>query len=102
MFAHRAAVTILGMAASLQRFDALVFTGGIGARAGPMRARMCEKLGLLGIALDSIANEAPRSEDARIDATGPPVLAIDTREEWYAARECARILDVRRTTDGTL
>ncbi len=102
MFAHRAAVTILGMAASLQRFDALVFTGGIGARAGPMRARICEKLGLLGIALDSIANEAPRSEDARIDATGPPVLAIDTREEWYAARECARILDVRRTTDGTL
>jgi acetate kinase len=93
MFAHRAAMTIAAMSSSLGRLDALVFTGGIGERAGPMRARICGKLGLLGIALDVIANEAPRTEDARIESTGPPILVIDTHEEWYAARECARVLD---------
>ena len=102
MFAHRAAVTIAGMAASLERLDALVFTGGIGERAGPMRARICHKLGLLGILLDATANEAPRTEDARIESTGPPVLVIDTHEEWYAARACARVLDGRPAEAGTL
>lgn len=102
MFAHRAAMTIAAMSASLERLDALVFTGGIGERAGPMRARICGKLGLLGIALDATANEASRSEDARIESTGPPILAIDTYEEWYAARECARVLDVHLTAAGTL
>ncbi len=93
MFAHRAAMTIASMSASLERLDGLVFTGGIGARAGPMRARICAKLGLLGIALDPAANSAPRSDDARIESSGPPLLVIDTHEEWYAARECARVLD---------
>jgi acetate kinase len=102
MFAHRAAMTIAAMSASLQQLHALVFTGGIGARAGPMRARICGKLGLLGIALDGTANEAARTEDGRIESTGPPILAIDTREEWYAARECARVLDGRRAEPGTL
>jgi acetate kinase len=102
MFAHRAAVTIAGMAASLERLDALVFTGGIGERAGSMRARICNKLGVLGILLDPTANEAPRSEDARIDSTGPAVLVIDTHEEWYAARACARVLDGRLAEAGTL
>jgi acetate kinase len=95
MFAHRAAMTIATMSASLERLDALVFTGGIGERAGPMRARICGKLGLLGIALDPAANAAPRTEDARIESTGHPVLAIDTREAWYATRACARVLDGR-------
>lgn len=102
MFAHRAAMTIAAMSASLERLEALVFTGGIGERAGPMRERICRKLGLLGIALDSIANQAPRTEDARIESTGPPILVIDTHEAWYAARECARILDVHLTAAGTL
>jgi acetate kinase len=102
MFAHRAAMTIAAMSASLERLDAIVFTGGIGARAGPMRARICGQLGLLGIALDATANEAPRTQDARIESTGPPILAIDTHEEWYAARACARVLDVHLTAAGTL
>jgi acetate kinase len=81
MFAHRAAMTIASMSASLERLDALVFTGCIGERADPMRARICGKLGLLGIALDAAANAAPRSQDARIESTGPAALVIDTHEE---------------------
>jgi acetate kinase len=102
MFAHRAAMTIAAMSASLERLDSLVFTGGIGERAEPMRARICRKLGLLRIALDSSANEAPRTEDVRIESTGPAILVIDTHEEWYAARECARVLNAHLTAPGTL
>ena len=61
-----------------------------------------KKLGLLGFALDPTANDAPRTEDARIESTGPPVLVIDTHEEWYAARACARVLDGRPAEAGTL
>jgi acetate kinase len=62
-----------------------------------MRARICAKLGLFGIVLEPTANAAPRTEDARIESAGPPVLVIDTHEEWYAARECARVLAKRPT-----
>jgi acetate kinase len=102
MFAHRAAMTIAAMSASLERIDALVFTGGIGERAAAMRARICVKLRLLGIVLDLAANAKSRSEDAWIESSGPRVLVIDTHEEWYAARECARVLDGSLTVVGTL
>jgi len=102
MFAHRAAMTIAGMSASLERLDALVFTGGIGERAAAMRARICGRLGLLGIVLDLAANAKSRSEDAWLESSGPRVLVIDTHEEWYAARECARVLDGSLTVVGTL
>jgi acetate kinase len=91
LFAHRAAVTIAGMATSLDRIDALVFTGGIGEHAAPVRARICAQLRMLGIALDESANFALRDE-GRIETSGPPVLVVPTREEWYVARECARVL----------
>ena len=44
MFAHRTASTIAAMSASLDRVDALVFTGGIGSHAATMRARIGAKL----------------------------------------------------------
>jgi acetate kinase len=91
LFAHRAAATIAGMAASLDRLDVLVFTGGIGEHAADLRARICARLTILGVALDSAANRSLRGE-GRIDASGPAVLVVQTREEWYVARECARVL----------
>ncbi len=91
LFAHRTAVTIAGMATSLDRVDALVFTGGIGEHAAPVRARICARLRMFGIALDETANFTLRDE-GRIATSGPPVLVVPTREEWYVARECARVL----------
>jgi acetate kinase len=91
LFAHRAAATIAGMATSLERLDALVFTGGIGEHAALLRARICARLATLGIALDSAANGSLNGE-GRIDASGPAILVVQTREEWYVARECARAL----------
>ena len=95
MFARRAAAAIAGAVTSLDRFDALVFTGGIGEHSAAIRARICERLSLLGIVLDSPAN-ASRKDDGRIEAAGPAVFAIQTREEWYVARECSRVLGSSR------
>lgn len=91
MFAHRCAVSIAGLRTSLDRLDALVFTGGIGTHAPTVRARICERLGFLGIVLDATTNESP-SHDAPIESRGPAVFALETREDWYIARECARVL----------
>ena len=91
VFAHRAAVTIAGMLTSLDRLDALVFTGGIGEHAAPLRARICARLAALGIALDGPANDGLRDE-GHVEASGIAVLVVRTREEWYVARECARVL----------
>ncbi len=91
LFARRAAVTIAGMMVSLGRLDALVFTGGIGEHAAAMRARICAPLRFLGIDLAPAANGAHAGE-GRIDASGPPVLVVQTCEDWYVARECARVL----------
>jgi acetate kinase len=91
IFAHRCAVTVAGMRTSLGALDALVFAGGIGTHAPAVRAQICARLGFLGIALDATAN-AGAGRDARIDASGPAVYALETREEWYVARACARLL----------
>jgi acetate kinase len=42
----------------LGRVDAIVFTGGIGENASPVRAGVCEDLEHLGISIDAAKNEA--------------------------------------------
>lgn len=92
MFAERAATAIAAQCVALDGLDALVFTGGIGEHAGPMRQRICERLGWLGIALDDArnANHATRisSDDARVQ-----VLVIPTDEETVIAQGTARLLE---------
>ncbi|MBD5633101.1 MAG: acetate/propionate family kinase [Candidatus Eremiobacteraeota bacterium] len=91
MFVHRTAAAVSGMLTSLGRLDALAFAGGIGAHSATVRARTCAKLRFLGIDVDARANAAVAGA-ARIDASGPPVFALETHEEWYVARECSRVL----------
>lgn len=45
-------------AAALEGLDTLVFTGGIGEHAAPVRARICDGLRFLGVALDERRNTA--------------------------------------------
>ena len=49
MFVDRAAAGIAAIATALPRLDALVFTGGIGEHAGAVRARIVERLGVIGL-----------------------------------------------------
>jgi acetate kinase len=62
-----------------------VFTAGIGEHAAPVRARVCESAGWLGIRLDPAANAAG---GPRISAADSPVSAwvVPTNEELMIAR----------------
>lgn len=56
MFVDRLVQEIGGAAASLGGVDALVFSGGIGENAAPIRAMVLERLAWLGFDLDATAN----------------------------------------------
>jgi acetate kinase len=92
LFVHACVREIGALAALLGGIDALVFSGGIGAHAPAVRAAICARLGLFGVALDGAANEAG---SARISAAASRVdaYAWTTDEECVIARHCAQILD---------
>lgn len=68
-----------------------MFTGGIGEHAAPVRAKVCQTLGWLGIDFDAAAND---SKATRITKPGSrtEVLVIPTNEEWMIARHTAELL----------
>ncbi|MCZ7598834.1 MAG: acetate/propionate family kinase [Gammaproteobacteria bacterium] len=85
MFVYRIVRECGSLAAALGGIDAIVFTGGIGARSAPVRARVCEGLQWLGASIDRERNE---SGAARIEAPGSSILAaaVPTNEELVIAR----------------
>jgi acetate kinase len=74
--------------------DALVFTGGIGENAAPVRARSVEGLGAMGITIDPVLNESARGKEADIAPRGQAcrVQVIPTNEELLIARDSFRIV----------
>ena len=72
--------------------DALVFTAGIGENSSYARAKICERLGVLGVILDEEANKA-RSEIKLISAKNSKVKVyiIPTNEELMIARDVIRL-----------
>ena len=94
---HRLVGYIGAYAVRLGRLDALVFTAGIGENSALVRARTCERLGLLGIRLDPGANGDVHGE-TRIDAVdaadGPAVYVVPTDEEAEIARQVAEVVGV--------
>jgi acetate kinase len=97
VFCYRARKYVGAYCAVLGRPHALVFTGGIGEHAAPVRAGICEGLAWAGIALDPAANDAA-SGDTPIGAPGAPVEAwvIATDEERMVARETRALLEAPR------
>ncbi|HET6571874.1 MAG TPA: acetate/propionate family kinase [Solirubrobacterales bacterium] len=93
VFAHRVAGAAAAMAASAGGLDALVFTAGVGENSPPTRARVCERLGFLGVELDPDRNAAAEP-DGDVAAPGSPVrvLVIRAREELIAARAARALL----------
>ena len=85
LFVRRAASGIAAVATSLSTLDALVFTGGIGEHAAPVRARICDRLRLIGV---------PTIEAVEVDGdailergrTGTTVVKVHAREDLMIAR----------------
>jgi len=95
LFVYRVGRELGSLAAALGGLDALVFTGGIGENAAPIRARVCRDAAWLGLALDEEANEAG---GPRISGEGSRVAAwvVATNEELMIARHTRRLLPERR------
>jgi acetate kinase len=91
LFCYRVAREIGSLAAALEGLDALVFTAGIGERAAPVRARVCELSRWLGVELDETANGEHR---AIISMPGSKVTVcvIPTDEEIVIARHTFNLL----------
>lgn len=92
LFCFRVAKETGALAASMGGIDALVFTAGIGERSVPVRERVGQKLGWLGVAIDPATNAAngPKisSPDSRI-----PVYVVPTNEEGMIARHTLNVLN---------
>jgi acetate kinase len=93
VYVHRLRAAVAAMAAALGGLDALVFTGGVGENAAPIRAAVCHGLGFLGVELDDEANER-LSDDGLLSAADSraTVLLVHAREELEMARETRAVL----------
>lgn len=93
VFVHRLARHIGALATSMPRFDALVFTGGIGENSARIRAMTLRHLGVFGFTVDTAANRRTvLGESGRIDAgNGPVAWVIPTDEEGMIARDATRV-----------
>jgi acetate kinase len=90
---HRLRGLIAGMAAALGGLDALVFTGGIGERSAPIRARAVQGLGFLGLAIDAERNQTGDGDrELTADGAMTRTLVIQAREDLEIARQTRAVL----------
>ena len=100
VFVRSAAAGIAAAATALPALDGLVFSGGIGEHAGPLRQRIVDRLTVLGFG--TLSSEGPSSDDAGSDADrviassdqaahGPSVLRIAAREDLVIADATAAL-----------
>lgn len=96
LFCYQTKKWIGAYAAVLGGLETLVFAGGIGENAAPVRDRICAGLGFLGIELDPSRNAA-HAQIISTDASRVTVRVIQTDEALVIAKSVSRILkfDVR-------
>jgi acetate kinase len=91
LFCYQVKKWIGAFAAALGGLDTLVFAGGIGEHAPPVRARICNGLEFLGIALEEKQNVANAGVISTA-ASRVAVRVIPTDEEWMIANTVCRVL----------
>jgi acetate kinase len=94
MFCYRAKKYLGAYYAAMNGADAVIFTGGIGENAPPVRAGICGSLEALGIVIDPEKNQNALGQDADISASGAStqVWVIPTNEELLIARDTLRTI----------
>ncbi|MGZ6081779.1 MAG: acetate/propionate family kinase, partial [Myxococcaceae bacterium] len=91
LFVYRIGRELGSLAAALGGLDALVFTGGIGEHAVPIRERVCQAAGWLGIVLDPAAN-ARGGPVISTSNSRVPAHVLPTDEELMIARHTRRLI----------
>ena len=99
LFCYQAKKWIGAYAAVLGGLDTLVFAGGIGENAAPVRQRICEGLGFLGLELNESRNAA-HAMVISSDASRVTVRVIRTNEEVMIARSIHRVLGLGTQSNG--
>jgi acetate kinase len=100
LFCYQAKKFLAAYAAALGGLDTVVFTGGIGEHAAPIREEICEGLEFLGLKLDSAANAAQRPIIS--SPTSPVVVrVIPTDEDQMIARHTQCLLKAGATPTET-
>jgi acetate kinase len=89
-FVHRVSLNAGMLAAALQGVDAFVFTAGIGENSVSVRARIAERLGWLGVALDPAENARHSLRISRSETL--PVYVVPTDEELMIAEHTMSLL----------
>jgi acetate kinase len=84
---------IAAMSAATQGIDILAFTGGVGENSAIVRRLTAERLGFLGVAIDSSRNDGV-SGDTDISRAGAAAqtMVISAREDLQIASQARRIL----------
>jgi len=100
MFCYQVKKWIGSFAAALGGLDTLIFAGGIGENAPVIRARICEGLEFLGVALEEKRN-ATSAPLISAEAGRVAVRVIRTDEELTIARSVARVLCLGNLSHGT-
>ncbi|MCG6988921.1 MAG: acetate/propionate family kinase [Gemmatimonadetes bacterium] len=91
LFCYQIRKWIGAFAAALGGLDTLVFSGGIGERSPVIRARICERLGFLGIDIDEEGNAANAGVISAA-AGRVTVRVMRTDEAQIIARSVCRVL----------
>jgi acetate kinase len=95
LFCYQAKKQVCALAGALEGLDTLVFAGGIGENAHPVRKRICAGLEFLGIKVDAKKNAASAdiisAKDSRV-----AVRVIRTDEETIIARTICELLNASK------
>ncbi|MEX0608307.1 MAG: acetate kinase [Balneolaceae bacterium] len=99
VFCHRLKKYIGSYIAALNGVDAIIFTGGIGENAAPIRSKVLDNMSFFGIQMDekkntNLQNQTKIStEDSKVD-----VHVIPTNEELVIAIDAAKIAIASKQT----
>ncbi|EGQ7966693.1 acetate/propionate family kinase [Vibrio vulnificus] len=96
VFTYRVAKYIASYLATLDSFDGIIFTGGIGENSLPIRREILKNLKLLGFVEDEKGNEDARFGNAGVIATSALLnavaMVIPTNEEFVIAQQSVELL----------
>ncbi|NUO64211.1 MAG: acetate kinase [Gemmatimonadaceae bacterium] len=96
MFCYRVRKYVGSYLAAMNGADAILFSGGVGENAAPVRATVCEGLEWLGVKLDAGRNrETVAGAEGKISADDSrvEVWVVPTDEELLIARDTVRVVE---------
>jgi acetate kinase len=93
VYCYRIACAIGAMAVALGGLDAIAFSGGVGEGSAFVRARVCSRLGFLGVQVEDSRNSAGGAgAELAVDRSRVRVVVVHAREDVVAARAVRSLL----------